>query len=174
MDPWTVKNRQRWVLDNPCLVVGDCARDGMRKDWTFGGQTLATVLTIDVFNMPLRWHAQMGVVGSDRIAIPIERLQPNDMNAMQLVAQQMLVGVGVPGTDTVAIDSLSLTLIRSLTQDEIFHVVNCIRTMNQLPPLVIGEMNTYDQRVKRSQIGDGIYEPIESEKFYGSEVTIKI
>lgn len=155
-----IKNRQRWVLEHPALLLGDLRAEGYRRDFECGGGIIATVLSIDTFSPPVRWQSQVGVVrkaGTQAVALNL--LSADALAALQGVAARMLEGVGI-GADHVATDAQSLTLSRDLSpreQQGIAGIVRARAAATEANPIPIGELNIFDLADDGSRVGETEY-----------------
>lgn len=164
-----LKNRQNWALLNPAREVGDLQRDGYRFDYTVGGVTVCTCLSINLFEIPLSWHASVALRVGERPILVADWTQ-NDRAAALAAALEMLDELGVEGmTPQIDAGEQSIELWRPLTNNEAVIVANVAETDPAPDPLIgrVGAINVYDFTQKKTRVGDTLYLPTQSTEIYG-------
>lgn len=163
------KQRQNWALMNPAREVADLAHDGYRFDYTIGGVTVCTVLSVNLFEMPLAWHAAIALkVGESKMLTA--NWSQNDRSAALAAAVEMLDGLGVEGeTPKIDAGAQSIELWKPLTIEEATIVANVMAKDPGFGPLMgrMGTVNVYDFTNKQTRVGDTLFLPTETREFYG-------
>lgn len=165
MERSIIKTRQQWALTHPRRTIESCGANGVRADLHFGGRRLATVLMVPMFELPLSWHAQIGIVWPNGQCVPVEQWQSGDASGAVTIAKRMLEGVGQPITDRILFDELSVRVTRRVTADEAITAANAAGLLSTVDVLV-GEVGVYNFANRRSQCGDGAFQPVHIEKVY--------
>ena len=167
MDLTTIKKRQRWVLEHPCRTMQECGKLGYRLDLELAGQNrVATVLTIDLWQSPLAWRADVAIIGADGLAKLVALWTVSDRAAAFEMAFQMLQGVGLAHQQTVDCDNIKVGYVRPLTGAEMARVMEVGRR-RPLPALVpIGEIDVFDFSDFDTEVDDGVFIPAEREIAY--------
>lgn len=169
MDNVTIKQRQSWVLRNPARTVNELKKLGYRADFQFGGQMVATVLSIDVFEKPVRWQAQVGLIDPKTKACkPFAEWTTNDLVAALEIAKQMLGNVGRPETDQARFDQLSATISRSLTAMEAGAVINAVNNRKAFKDSPIGEIGEFDFNDQSTRVDEFAFVSQKRSLIYGN------
>ena len=159
-----IRQRQRWVLTHPCRRVEDCGMLGYRIDLPAGGETIATILTIDLFSSPVAWHSTTALIGQDGVTLPVTVWQANDRTALLRIAEQMLEGVGQLICRHEE-DQLSIGIARLVTTAEAEII---FRAIGLCPPKprAIGEIAVYDFADRRTEADWNTFLPQERRIVY--------
>lgn len=163
-----IDKRQRWVLRNPCCRVEDCGKLGYRYDFQAGGQTIATVLTIDAFDPPLAWHATTALIGPDGHALPVANWTVADRAAMLDLASRLLEGVG-EAVYRHEEDLLSVGLAKRANAQETEVI---FRALGYKPhrPRAVGEIAQYDFTDRSTEVDEHIHAPQERTLIYDNQL----
>ncbi len=168
MNETIIKKRHSWVLANPARTVNELRKPGYRADFQFGGQMMATILSIDAFEKPVRWQAQIALVDKSGAAKPFADWSTNDIVAALSVAKRILGNVGKAETDAARFDCLSATISRDLTADEFGAVNNAIKNRKSFKPAPIGEISEFDFNDHKTRIAETAFQPTNRSLIYGN------
>lgn len=166
MEKSTIKGRRRWALVNPCVVMEDCGRLGISVDREFGGKRLRTVLFVNLFENPLHWVAQIGIVGPNRQCIPLHRWDKEDARPLVALATSFLQDVGLADTQQILFDSLGIKVLRNLTAEEATTAMNAAGLMKPPEPALVGEIGIYNFNNRKTRVSQDGFQPVYVEKVY--------
>lgn len=164
-----LKLRQAWVLRHPCEQVKDCGKLGYVDKRKFGGLTLATSLTIDLFTKPLAWHSQVIRFDASDQPMPLYGQDQSDLLAMAAIARELVAGVGVSASQQMEVDQLAVGYRRDLTVEEAaaaFYHLSRQKPQADAPKPAVGQLNEYDFANRKLQVGDGLFLPVRSQTIY--------
>jgi len=158
---------REWVLLHPCKTVAQCGETGYRHDHSEGGIILAAVLTIDLFAPPLRWHADVSIVGPDGKCKPYSLFTVSERMAAVAFARRMVQGVGVEADQVFTRQDVCVGFTRPLTAAEVERASAAASRPFSFQQIAIGAFAEYDFKHKPSEVGPGLYIPADMEVFYG-------
>lgn len=147
-----IKKRQQWAKDHPARVAEELTAPGYIFDLKCNGLFVRTVLSIDLFQEPLAWRAQIGLLYPSKLPRALKDWTMPEMIEAFGIAQRLLDGVGVK-SDLLRKDALSFELIYPCTPAEAGYAVRAaLRPATAFESLPVGEVNQYDFSDKSTQI----------------------
>ena len=141
----TIKTRQHWALDHPARTVNDFYGPGYVKDFNWHGLYVRTVLSIDLFQQPIAWRAEVALMYPGWQPRPLKLYSMNELILCHTIAKSLLEGVGLQHTRFVSKTNVSIELANNCTPEEAVYAVNAaMRPAVELLPVAVGEINEYD------------------------------
>lgn len=153
----TIQKRQRWALDHPARFIQEFITPGYVLDVEWHGLIVRTVLSIDLFQSPLAWRSQIALMYPNKTPRPLKQYTMAELILCHDIAKSFLEGVGIPQTNFLLRDRVSIEIAKHCTASEAAHAVNAsFRPDVDFSPVLVGEFNEYDLS-KKTQV-DGIWD----------------